>query len=825
VTDAGGVVTATYDKAIDGLAVEMTAADAAALRTDDSVVRVDVDQPVSISTGAVITDSGCTANRLPRLDDNIDTPAVSLGFDVNWFGTSYNQILINNNGGISFNDGEGPFTAYQGINLSETGRPLVLPLFTDLDTRNTLTSQVTYGPISGFGGTNGYCINWVNVGRYLNQYDGTGPYYSAQLLILKRGTTGDVDIVFNYDKIDPLTDRYGLEIGYADPNSSGNDRRFAFSGVTPNRYVDGGSSALISSQVIPAGSTIPAVNGRYAYEIRPGAAPTATPTPTASATPTATTPTSCSSSTPSGTQGCAPWGLDRIDQRSLPLSTTFTPAGTGSGVRTYIIDTGVYASNDFTGRLVTGYDFVDNDTNATDCHGHGTHVAGTVAGETYGVAKSALIVPVRVLGCSGGGRTSDVIAGINWAISDHQNNPSAPAVANMSLGGDANKSLDDAVAAAAAAGITMVVAAGNSNLDACTASPAREVTAITVGATDNTDTRAAFSNYGTCVDIFAPGVTIMSDGISSPTSTATMSGTSMAAPHVAGAAAVYLGLNSSATPAQVAAALTASASTGVTNAGAGSPNYLLYARSFVTNTASPSASSGGSIGGGSGSSGGGSSGGGSGGGGSSGGGGGGGSDADITEVRPAFGPTTGGNTINILGYGFWGTSGVTIGGKSASYKVINAANIEVTAPPGIAGWQDVIVTLAVGRAVALGGYRYEAPVTPPPGQVVIQSTPTQSTVPAAVTSSVPVTKASVSSVRMAANGTMTVSMKVAGATKGQQVTLYRAGKKMGSGKVTKTGTVSFSGVVPASGAYTVMLSKAGKPVSRSQPMQITAPRR
>jgi uncharacterized membrane protein YgcG len=485
-------------------------------------------------------------------------------------------------------------------------------------------------------------------------------------------------------------------------------------------------------------------------------------------------------------------------------------------VRTYIIDTGVYASNDFTGRLVTGYDFVDNDTNATDCHGHGTHVAGTVAGETYGVAKSALIVPVRVLGCSGGGRTSDVIAGINWAISDHQNNPSAPAVANMSLGGDANKSLDDAVAAAAAAGITMVVAAGNSNLDACTASPAREVTAITVGATDNTDTRAAFSNYGTCVDIFAPGVTIMSDGISSPTSTATMSGTSMAAPHVAGAAAVYLGLNSSATPAQVAAALTASASTGVTNAGAGSPNYLLYARSFVTNTASPSASSGGSIGGGSGSSGGGSSGGGSGGGGS---------DADITEVRPAFGPTTGGNTINILGYGFWGTSGVTIGGKSASYKVINAANIEVTAPPGIAGWQDVIVTLAVGRAVALGGYRYEAPVTPPPGQVVIQSTPTQSTVPAAVTSSVPVTKASVSSVRMAANGTMTVSMKVAGATKGQQVTLYRAGKKMGSGKVTKTGTVSFSGVVPTSGAYTVMLSKAGKPVSRSQPMQITAPRR
>ena len=168
---------------------------------------------------------------------------------------------------------------------------------------------------------------------------------------------------------------------------------------------------------------------------------------------------------------------------------------------------------------------------------------------------------------------------------------------------------------------------------------------------------------------------------------------------------------------------------------------------------------------------------------------------------------------------------MTIGGKAASYKVINAANIEVVTPPGIAGWQDVIVTLAVGRAVALGGYRYEAPVTPPPGQVVIQSTPTPSAVPAAVTSSVRVTKASVSSVRMATNGTMTVSIKMAGATKGQQVTLYKAGKKMGSGKVTKTGTVSFSGVAPASGAYTVMLSKSGKPVSRTQHLQITAPRR
>jgi hypothetical protein len=157
--------------------------------------------------------------------------------------------------------------------------------------------------------------------------------------------------------------------------------------------------------------------------------------------------------------------------------------------------------------------------------------------------------------------------------------------------------------------------------------------------------------------------------------------------------------------------------------------------------------------------------------------------------------------------------------------VINAANIEVVAPPGVAGWQDVIVTLAVGRAVALGGYRYEAPVTPPPGQVVIQSTPSSSAVPAAVTSTVPMTKATVGAVRMAPNGTMTVSMKVAGATKGQQVSLYKAGKKVRSGTVTASGSVSFSGVKPLSGAYTVVLSKAGKTVSRTQPMQVTAPRR
>lgn len=242
VTDAGGVVTATYDKALDGLAVEMTATDAQALRNDDNVISVEVDQPVSITTGAVITDAGCATYSLPRGDD-VGTSAVSLGFDVNWFGTSYSQILINNNGGISFNDGGGSFTNYAGIDLRAATRPLILPVFTDLDTRNSLTSQVTYGPISSFDGTNGYCINWVNVGHY-NQ---SVPYYSAQLLILKRGSSGDVDIVFNYDNIDAMTTTTALEIGYADPVGSANDYRFAYSGVSsPNPYANGGSAALVS---------------------------------------------------------------------------------------------------------------------------------------------------------------------------------------------------------------------------------------------------------------------------------------------------------------------------------------------------------------------------------------------------------------------------------------------------------------------------------------------------------------------------------------------------------------------------------------------------
>lgn len=277
----------------------------------------------------------------------------------------------------------------------------------------------------------------------------------------------------------------------------------------------------------------------------------------------------------SATQTNATWGLDRLDQRDLPLSTTYSYGNTGAGVKAYIIDTGIRLThNDFGGRATSGYDAIDGGS-ADDCNGHGTHVAGTVGGTTYGVAKGVSLVAVRVLDCSGSGSTSGVIAGVNWVTTNHA--AGQPAVANMSLGGGVSSALDTAVRNSIADGVTYALAAGNESTNACNSSPARTAEAITVGATTRTDARASFSNYGTCVDIFAPGNGITSAWYTSNTATNTISGTSMAAPHVAGAAAVYLQGNTGATPANVASALIAAATTGkVTSPGTGSPNRLLY---------------------------------------------------------------------------------------------------------------------------------------------------------------------------------------------------------------------------------------------------------
>jgi subtilisin family serine protease len=277
---------------------------------------------------------------------------------------------------------------------------------------------------------------------------------------------------------------------------------------------------------------------------------------------------------PRTSQSSPPWGLDRIDQRS-GTNGLYTYGTTGSGVDVYVIDSGIRSTHvEFTGRIRAGVNYIPDGRGTEDCSGHGTHVAGTIAGTTYGVAKQATVVPVRVFPCEGGTPVSVVISGLDWVIGDHT---SRPAVVNLSLGGAFSASLNNAVAAAVSDGIVAVVASGNETADACSTSPASETSAITVNASTIDDTGASFSNFGSCTDLYAPGVDVLSAFYTTDTAAAWASGTSMAAPHVAGAAARLLQRRPTLTPAQVWNTLDAATTTVNFGVGGGDPNKLLYA--------------------------------------------------------------------------------------------------------------------------------------------------------------------------------------------------------------------------------------------------------
>lgn len=377
--------------------------------------------------------------------------------------------------------------------------------------------------------------------------------------------------------------------GFAQPQGAGPTHRFGASRPIDGQYVvvfkpgTPGHAALATELARQAGGELKHVYGHalkgFAARLPDGAVEAIRRNPNvALVEQDATVSLNETISSPPIRQANPTWGLDRVDQRSPAVDGSYAYQYGAAGVHAFVIDTGILPTHvDFGGRVAAGYTAIADGRGSVDCNGHGTHVAGTIGGATWGVAKNVTLVPVRVLDCAGSGSFSGVIAGVDWVASQTSKRP---AVANMSLGGGYYAPVNQAVAGAVAKGVVMAVAAGNENTDACTRSPASEPSAITVGATQKgstNDPRASYSNYGSCLDLFAPGTSITSTWHTGTSATNTISGTSMATPHVAGVVALALAANPQASPQGVLDFLIANSTQGtVGGAGTGSPNRLVY---------------------------------------------------------------------------------------------------------------------------------------------------------------------------------------------------------------------------------------------------------
>ena len=653
---AGNEVSKTFSHAIDGFVVNMTAADAAALRAQNDTAIVERDRPITLDaapandpfaspvalTGLAGTVTGSNASATKETGEPLHagytggasvwyrwTPRVSGNVTMKTEGSSYDTLL-----GLYTGSTVGALTTIAANDDYSTPGGLYW---------STITTPVTAGTtyaiaIDGYGAQTGnITLNWVLTPTTATTPDPptavTATSGNAQLGVAWTAPASNGGSpILSYTATAAPGGKTCTATGATTCTITGLTNGTAYTVSVKATNAQGASTASTSSAAAtptaprvpgaPTGVTAAARNGAivaawtaavangspilsYTATAAPGGATCTTTgattctisgltngtaytvsvkatnalgTSPASANSAPATPATVVKARDIATQA---WGVDRLDQRALPLDGRIVEPAIGNGVTAYIIDTGIRADHtEFAGRVGTGYSSITDGNGANDCNGHGTHVSGTVAGTTLGVAPGVQLIPVRVLDCSGSGTNSGVIAGIDWMIANHQ--AGVPAVANMSLGGGYSAALNAEVAAATADGITMVVAAGNSGADACGASPASEPTAITVGATDSTDTRASFSNYGSCVDVFAPGVAILSSWLDSATATATLSGTSMASPHVAGVAAVLL--SEGYTNANVTSAITSSATPGIVNDPApGSPNLLVSLANPVGN--------------------------------------------------------------------------------------------------------------------------------------------------------------------------------------------------------------------------------------------------